>query len=909
MVVLYPLTPYFSREYSARDRVRGQSKLRETTLKLVIVESPAKAKTIGRFLGNEYKVVASFGHIRDLPSSADEVPKAIKDKPWARMAVDVDNDFTPFYVVPKDNKKQVQELRALMKDADEVVLATDEDREGESISWHLLETLKPKVPVKRIAFHEITRAAIDHAIAHPRDVNEQLVRAQESRRILDRLYGYSLSPVLWRKVRSKLSAGRVQSVAVRLVVEREEARRAFHRATYWDIEATLAGGDTQFGVTLVALGGKRLAGGKDFDSSTGNLKKEAEPDVVWLQEDAAKRVAGELGEHTPWHVSSVEQKKTKQRPQPPFITSTLQQAASSLLGMSPARTMRVAQRLYEGVDLGGGDREGLITYMRTDSVVLSNKAMGEAGQVITKLFGEEYYKGPRSYTTKSKMAQEAHEAIRPTHLDRQPETVAPFIDSDGLRLYRLIWNRTVASQMTDAELLKTTVAFEAATNDGPAVLRTTGSVVTFPGFLKVSDTQTKDTLLPPIEQGMQVGPGEQLVIESLQPTRHETQPPARYTEASLVKRLEEEGIGRPSTYAPTISTIQQRGYVVNVSKGGALAPTYTGIAVTDLLRAHFSEYVDLNFTARMENALDNIAEGHENSKDFLEAFYRGNGRFGHGLVKQIDDELPNIEFPALLLGNDPENGEPLYVRLGRNVPYLQRADGGEGNTAPLPADLYYEDLTAEKAHDLIEQNAQGSDELGEDPETGEKVYALLGPYGPYVQLGEAEKGKPKPKRASLPKGMALEDVDLPLALKLLSLPRELGKHPDQDEPVLAGVGRYGPYVKCDKEFRSLEDSDDVYTVGLDRALELLAQPKQRRASKKVLRELGKHPHSEAPVTLYEGRYGPYVSDGDKNASLPKDMSPDDCDLGKAVELLAKAPEKKKRAPRKRKASPKKKSSS
>ncbi|MFP4501130.1 MAG: type I DNA topoisomerase [Candidatus Hydrogenedentota bacterium] len=878
-------------------------------MKLVIVESPAKAKTIGRFLGNEYKVVASFGHIRDLPSSADEVPKAIKDKPWARMAVDVDNDFTPFYVVPKDNKKQVQELRALMKDADEVVLATDEDREGESISWHLLETLKPKVPVKRIAFHEITRAAIDHAIAHPRDVNEQLVRAQESRRILDRLYGYSLSPVLWRKVRSKLSAGRVQSVAVRLVVEREEARRAFHRATYWDIEATLAGGDTQFGVTLVALGGKRLAGGKDFDSSTGNLKKEAEPDVVWLQEDAAKRVAGELGEHTPWHVSSVEQKKTKQRPQPPFITSTLQQAASSLLGMSPARTMRVAQRLYEGVDLGGGDREGLITYMRTDSVVLSNKAMGEAGQVITKLFGEEYYKGPRSYTTKSKMAQEAHEAIRPTHLDRQPETVAPFIDSDGLRLYRLIWNRTVASQMTDAELLKTTVAFEAATNDGPAVLRTTGSVVTFPGFLKVSDTQTKDTLLPPIEQGMQVGPGEQLVIESLQPTRHETQPPARYTEASLVKRLEEEGIGRPSTYAPTISTIQQRGYVVNVSKGGALAPTYTGIAVTDLLRAHFSEYVDLNFTARMENALDNIAEGHENSKDFLEAFYRGNGRFGHGLVKQIDDELPNIEFPALLLGNDPENGEPLYVRLGRNVPYLQRADGGEGNTAPLPADLYYEDLTAEKAHDLIEQNAQGSDELGEDPETGEKVYALLGPYGPYVQLGEAEKGKPKPKRASLPKGMALEDVDLPLALKLLSLPRELGKHPDQDEPVLAGVGRYGPYVKCDKEFRSLEDSDDVYTVGLDRALELLAQPKQRRASKKVLRELGKHPHSEAPVTLYEGRYGPYVSDGDKNASLPKDMSPDDCDLGKAVELLAKAPEKKKRAPRKRKASPKKKSSS
>ena len=551
-------------------------------MKLVIVESPAKAKTIGRFLGQGYVVEASYGHVRDLPSSAAEVPAAIKAESWSRLAVNIEEDFTPVYVIPAQSKKQIAHLRKLLKDADEMVLATDEDREGESISWHLLEVLKPKVPVKRIVFHEITREAIEEAVAHPREVDQQLVRAQESRRILDRLFGYCLSPVLWKKVRPKLSAGRVQSVALRLVVEREEQRRAFHVAAYWDIEATLAEGEKVFKATLTEVDGKHVATGRDFDASTGLLKGE---DTAWLDETAAQTLAALARRATPWKVVRVEQKNTRQRPQPPFITSTLQQAASSLFGFTPRQTMQVAQRLYEGVDLGGGEREGLITYMRTDSVILSERALAEAGETIRKRFGDEYYRGPRRYTTKSKMAQEAHEAIRPTHLNRHPDDVAPYLEQDELKLYRLVWNRALASQMPDAELLKTTADIRAEGEGRTAVFRANGSVVTFPGFLRVADQGTEDTELPPLTEGMGVGEGQPIAIQSIDALKHETKPPARYTEASLVRRLEEEGIGRPSTYAPTITLIQQRGYVEK--RGKALAPTFVGISITHLLRGSF----------------------------------------------------------------------------------------------------------------------------------------------------------------------------------------------------------------------------------------------------------------------------------------------------------------------------------
>jgi DNA topoisomerase-1 len=876
-------------------------------LKLVIVESPAKAKTIAKFLGKEYRVEASYGHIRDLPSSAAEIPASIKQKPWARMAVDVDNQFQPHYVVQKESKKRMAELKKLLKDADELVLATDEDREGESISWHLLEELKPKVPVKRIAFHEITKEAIKEAIANPRDVNDQLVRAQESRRILDRLYGYSLSPVLWKKVRTKLSAGRVQSVAVRIVVEREEARKAFNVSEYWDVEAALEAQGKPFKATLTSLDGKRLASGKDFDSTTGALKESS--DSVWVQGEKAKALAQQLEQNVPWNVVRVEQKQSTQRPQPPFTTSTLQQAASSLLGFSPSRTMRLAQELYEGIDLGGGDREGLITYMRTDSVVLSDKALGEAGEVIKKRFGADYHKGWRRYTTKSKMAQEAHEAIRPTHLDRHPDDVAHLLPNDELRLYRLIWNRTLSSQMADAELLKSTIDFEAKTDDGAAILRANGSVVTFPGFLRVADVQQRDTELPPVKEGMQAGAGKDISIQKLDALKHETQPPARFTEASLVRALEEEGIGRPSTYAPTIGTIQARGYVIK--KGNALAPTFLGIAVTLLLRDHFAEYVDYKFTARMEDALDNIAEGNQDWIKFLGGFYfgdgNGEGQFGHGLKPQIEGELEKIEFPNIPIGIAAD-GQPIIVRVGKNAPFLQKGEGGATQTASVPEEVLYEDLDMAKAEELLATAAKGQEALGVHPETGEKVYALLGPFGPYVQLGQVVEGEPKPKRASLPRGTSLEQVDLETALEYLSLPREVGRHPETGNKVSAAIGRFGPYIKHGDDFRSLRGDDTVFNVSLERALELLAQPKGGGRTKTKLRDIGEHPETKNKIELFEGRYGPYITDGEANASLPKGADPAAFTLAQAVELLKNAPPKKKGAAKRKPAARKKKTS-
>jgi DNA topoisomerase-1 len=874
-------------------------------LKLVIVESPAKAKTIGRFLGKDYKVMASYGHIRDLPSSASEIPASVKSKPWARLAVDIDNGFTPVYVVQKESRPRIAELKAALKDADEIVLATDEDREGESISWHLLETLKPKVPVKRIAFHEITQSAIDEALASPRDVNDDLVRAQESRRVLDRLFGYELSPVLWKKVAPKLSAGRVQSVAVRLVVEREEERRAFRAADYWSVEAKLAADGIEFSAGLIEWDGRRPATGKDFDSATGALKADAktQSEVVHLLEGNAQSLATALTSGLPWRVARVEQKKTTQRPAPPFITSTLQQAASSLLNMSPRKTMQVAQSLYEGVDLGGGEREGVITYMRTDSLTLSEKALTEAGRVISKTFGEKYYTGPRRYTTKSKNAQEAHEAIRPTDLERMPDQIERYLDGDQLALYRLIWNRTIASQMADALLLKTNVDFEAKAGGKPATLRANGSVVAFPGYLRVADTAQRDTELPALEEGQQViakdqqGAGPKLM--DIEANSHRTQPPARYTEASLVQRLEEEGIGRPSTYAPTVSTIQARGYVER--RGKALVPTFLAIAVINLLRQHFEEYVDLGFTARMEDALDDISNGNLNWVDFLGAFYRGEGKFGHGLVQQIERELPNMQYPTIALGEDPDSKQPIFVRVGRTSPFIQRGEGGPDNTVTIPQDTTYEELTVEMALELLKHKEKSNEALGTHPETGEPIFALLGPYGPYVQLGEKTETNKKPKRASLPKGSDLNNVDLALALKLLSLPRELGKHPDNGELVITAIGRFGPFVKWGDDFRSLEAGDDVYTITFERALELLAQPKKsRRATKTVIATLGDDAETMKPVEVCEGRYGPFVTNGSVNASLPKDVDPASVTIEQARELLANAAKR----PSKRRAKPK-----
>lgn len=865
-------------------------------MKLVIVESPAKAKTIGRFLGKEYTVAASYGHVRDLPGSAEEIPEEFKSKSWARMAVDIENDFKPIYVISEDSKKHIAELKKLLKKADEIVLATDEDREGESISWHLLEILKPKVPVKRIAFHEITQEAIDEALANPRDINEELVRAQESRRVLDRLFGYSLSPVLWKKVRPKLSAGRVQSVAVRIVVEREEERKAFRVAEYWSVDARLVKDGIEFAVSVIEIDGEQPATGKDFDPDTGELLSDLRTrgDVIHLNADDAAKCAAALKTSFPWTVRSVEQKEGRQRPQPPFMTSTLQQAASSLLNFSPRKTMQVAQRLYEGMDLGGGEREGLISYMRTDSLTLSTRALEEAAMLIRARFGPKYYEEARHYATKSKNAQEAHEAIRPTRLSYAPDGLRSYLDQDELALYTLIWNRTVASQMPDAQLLRTAVDIEAMADGRRVIMRANGSVVVFPGYLKVADIAQKDTQLPPLSEGEKVGPGHPLDLVDIEAEDHFTQPPARFTEASLVRRLEEQGIGRPSTYAPTISTIQQRGYIDR--KGKALYPTFLGIAVTKLLRDHFPEYVDFDFTARMEDALDDISNGEQDALDFLKGFYRGDGNFGHGLQPQIEREMERIEFPALALGKDPKSGDELVVRLGKSAPYIQRGEGGEGNTAPIPQDIGYEELSLEKAVELLEARAKGNEPIGTHPETGESIYALVGPYGPYVQLGEISEENKKPKRASLPKGSDPGEVDVATAVRLLSLPRDLGKHPGTGEPIVATTGRFGPYIKCDKETRSIPAGDDIYTIGLDRALKLLAEPKRsHHATKKVLKTVGSDPQTQKPIEVYEGRYGPYVTNGDVNRSLPKDMEPQTVTLEQALELLAKAPNKKKKS--------------
>ena len=850
--------------------------------KLVIVESPAKAKTIAGYLGKDYVVESSIGHVRDLPHSAAEVPAAQKQEPWARLGVDVEHDFRPLYVVDPKKKKVVSGLKEQLKRADELLLATDEDREGEAIAWHLVELLNPKVPVRRMVFHEITRDAITRALEDTREIDERLVDAQETRRILDRLYGYEVSPVLWRKVMQGLSAGRVQSVATRLVVERERERIAFVAADYWDILGTFEKG-AQFQARLSLLDGKRVAQGRDF----GRDGKLTNADTVQLDEAAARELARSLDE-ADFEVRGVERKPYTRRPAAPFMTSTLQQEASRKLRFSAQQTMRVAQRLYEN---------GYITYMRTDSTSLSTAAIAAARDQARELYGTDAVpEKPRHYNRKVKNAQEAHEAIRPAgDRFRTPQDVKRELGGDEFALYDLVWKRTVASQMADATGETVSVRLGAATRDGrDAEFRTSGTVITFRGFLlayeegrdDVAADDEQERRLPPLEEGDAV---ESL---SLEPEGHSTTPPARYTEASLVQALEERGIGRPSTYAAIMGTILDRGYVRK--QGQALVPSFIAFAVTNLLEQHFGQLVDYEFTARLEDDLDRIASGSEERTAWLQRFYFG-PEGGEGL-KDLVTDLGEIDARAI---NTIPIGNGIELRVGRYGPYLER--NGERQT--IPDDIAPDELTVDRAEELL---AQGSAqrELGTDPETGRPVLLKTGRYGPYV-TEDAENGD-KPRTASLFATMDPATVTLEEALRLLQLPRVVGVDPGNGEEVVASNGRYGPYVKRGADTRSLESEEQLFTLTLDEALTVLAQPKQRgrRAATPPLKELGADPVSGKPMVVKDGRFGPYVTDGEVNASLRAGDSVESLTVERGAELLA---ERRERAPAKKKPARRKKS--
>ncbi len=853
---------------------------------LVIVESPAKARTIARFLGSGYVVESSVGHIRDLPRGADEVPTALKGEPWARLGVDVDREFEPLYVVAKDKKQVVTKLKKLLKDADELYLATDEDREGESIAWHLLEVLSPpkRVAVRRMVFHEITAPAIQAALANPRDLDNQLVDAQEARRILDRLYGYEVSPVLWRKVLPKLSAGRVQSVACRILVERERARMRFRTASYSGVEGTFAKASSaaattgRFGATLVSVGGIRLATGKDFDE-TGRLGGAS--NVLVLDHDGAAGLADRLA-GADFTVRSVDEKPYRRSPYPPFMTSTLQQEAGRKLRYTAQRTMSTAQRLYEN---------GYITYMRTDSTNLSETAVAAARRQAAELYGPDYVPAqPRRYEKKVKNAQEAHEAIRPAGDSfRTPDQVAKELGPEERALYELIWKRTVASQMADARGRSMQVRLGATSSAGEdAVFSAAGKTIEFPGFLRAyvegsddpeADLEDREVRLPALAAG------DAIDAISLDPKDHTTSPPARFTEASLVKALEEMGVGRPSTYASILGTVQDRGYVWK--KGTALVPSWTAFAVVTLLERHFTDLVDYAFTARMEDDLDSIATGSEKRVPWLSRFYFGNGDGDArpGLKAMVNDRLDEIdprEVNAIPIGKDAE-GRDIAVRVGKYGPYLSR----DGETAPVPEGIAPDELTVAKAAELLSKPS-GDRVLGADPVTGLPVIVREGRYGPYVQLGDADGGaKSKPRTASLFKRMSLDTLTLDDALRLLTIPRVLGSDPTDGQEISAQNGRYGPYVKKGTESRSLEDEDRLLTVTLDEAVALLAVPKQRggRAAPEPLKELGPDPVSGGVVTVREGRFGPYVTDGTTNASLRVGDAVETVTLERAAELL------------------------
>jgi len=842
---------------------------------LVIVESPAKAKTIAGFLGRDFVVESSIGHIRDLPRNASDVPPAYKGEPWARLGVDVDNDFKPLYIVPPGRSKdQVKKLKELLKDASELYLATDEDREGESIAWHLLEVLNPPktMAVKRMVFHEITPQAIERAVNEWRDLNAPLVDAQETRRLLDRLYGYEVSPVLWKQVLPKLTAGRVQSVATRMVVERERERMRFRSAGWWDLDATFDKDGAAFTAGLSTLDGRRVADRNAFDE-LGALKRE---DVVVLDEQSARGLADRLTGRT-GTVASVEERPHTERPKPPFITSTLQQAAASKLRFSSSRTMQVAQRLYEN---------GYITYMRTDSTTLSETALAACRAEIGRQYGADYLPdGPRIYTRKVKNAQEAHEAIRPAgDRFRTPESVAAEVGADEARLYDLIWRRTIASQMRDALGQRTTVRIGVtSTAQEECEFATSGTVITFPGFRRAygegADEQEgsgagdeQERRLP----AMRVG--DSLLLVGVAAEGRETSPPNRYTEASLVKALEDKGVGRPSTYASIMSTIQDRGYVWK--RGASLIPTWTAFAVVNLLERHFPDLVDYGFTAALEDDLDAIARREKERVPWLREFYFGDGKPGlKALVSEHLDEIDAREVNSFPIGDD------VVVRVGRFGPYIQRGE----ERASIPDDLPPDELTVARAEELLSQPA-GDRVLGEDPSTGLPVIAKAGRYGPYVQLGEPEEGsKAKPKTSSLFKTMSLDTVTLEDALQLLRLPRTVGADPSDGQEIVAMNGRYGPYIKKGTDSRSIDSEEKLLTIDLDEALRVFAEPKRRRgqgAAAEPLKDLGTDPATGNTILLKEGRFGPYVTDGEYNASLRKGDSVEELTLERAAELLA-----------------------
>ena len=918
--------------------------------KLVIVESPNKVRSIAGYLGPEFDVEASVGHIRDLPQPS-ELPATMKKGPYGKFAVDVEDDFTPYYVVNPDKKKTVAQLKKALKEADELYLATDDDREGEAIAWHLQQVLKPKVPVRRMVFTEITREAVTRALNNTRDLDINLVDAQETRRILDRLVGYEVSPVLWRKVRAGLSAGRVQSVATRLVVERERERMAFRSASYWGVEATFstvlsavdvtARQEASFTARLVTLDGRRVATGRDFNDD-GQLRPAAlKASAVHLHQVGATAVAEAIGRGEP-RVVGVEDMPYKRRPAAPFTTSTLQQEASRKLRMNPRETMRVAQGLYEN---------GFITYMRTDSTVLSGQAVAAARSQVAELYGAEYVpERPRVYASKSKGAQEAHEAIRPAgdHF-RTPAQVSGELSGAQFRLYELIWKRTVASQMADAVGSTATVTVEVpltpvageSRDSGPtfstAGLTASGTVITFRGFLAAYEEgrdaeryqddagaaakDSKDVRLPAMIAG------QELAALDAEASGHETTPPPRYTEASLVKALEEREIGRPSTYAATMSTISDRGYVDH--RGQALVPTWLAFAVTRLLEENFAELVDYDFTASMERDLDRIAAGEEDRVAWLRRFYNGQGGSGAAVdetastageldaaaalraqgLKGLVDNLGEIDARAV---NSIEIGEGITLRVGRYGPYLEDAEGKRAN---VPADLAPDELTVDKARELFTRAADDGRELGVDPVSGHVIIAKDGRYGPYVtevlpepeETAEAEAtktaktaksakakktakaAKPKPRTASLLRSMDLSTVTLEQALDLLSLPRVVGQDPESGEDITAQNGRYGPYLKKGTDSRSLETEEQIFTVTLEQALEIFAQPKRRRgqaAARGPLRELGQDPATEKPVVIKDGRFGPYITDGQTNVTVPRSEDPATISAERAFELLA-----------------------
>ncbi len=891
---------------------------------LVIVESPAKARTVSRYLGKDYVVESSIGHVRDLPQSAKEIPASLKKEPWSRLGIDITNNFQPLYVIPEKKKSHVQKLKRLLKNADSLYLATDGDREGESISWHLREVLQPKVPVSRLVFHEITSSAIEESLKNPRDIDQRLVRSQETRRVLDRLYGYEISPILWRVIGSARSAGRVQSVAVRLTVMRERERIKFCSAQWCDIQVELEIDGQSFTAVLQSVDGRRLAVSKDFSDADGQplppppqsqspqsqspqSQSPQSQELLWLKISDANSLAQQL-KQAKWQVSEVQDKPFSSKPPPPFITSTLQQQASGKLYFSPRKTMQIAQNLYE---------QGHITYMRTDSTTLSQQALKAITSQISALFGNEYLPAsPRKYTSKVKNAQEAHEAIRPSGSQfKKPEQLN--LSNDEQKLYKLIWQRTLACQMKDSLGTRTQILINAQLNDKKiALFHANGQVIKFQGWLKVMSTTgndnqqvpnqqvpnqqvpnqqdpntpapeltkksppSQDKLLPPLKKG------DTLQAGNLQPREHATQPPPRYNDASLIKELESRGIGRPSTYASIIDTILYRGYVLK--KSSALFPTFTAFALVQLLERHFSSLIDFDFTARMEDILDAISRGDAEYLPYLEGFYHGSERLS-GSSKEVMEK----KFPVSLVGlkqmlkaeiNAREvcslsllAGEDLdvVVRVGRWGPFLEDS---EGKRVSLPPEMVPDELTIERVNTLLEQQTAGGS-LGKDSKSGKTVFLKNGRYGLYVQLGETGE---EPKMKSLLPDQVSQDLTLEDALRLLSLPREVGES-GTGEMILADYGRYGPYLRCGKETRSLEDHQLIFSCTVAEAEAVLAKPRAvRRVT--VLHSLGKDSGGKE-VKICSGRYGPYVTDGDINASLPRGQAPEELKLEEALELL------------------------